>query len=159
MNKGLFTSKTSEWSTPQAFFDKLDAEFHFGLDPCATPQNAKCKKFFTEEDNGLVQDWSGYGAVFVNPPYGRTIAQWTAKAIHEARRGVIVVMLLPARTDTRWWHDHIMARATEIRFIRNRLYFTDQNGKRGRSPMPSAVVVFVGPRWPTQGMLVRSMDR
>lgn len=130
----------AEWSTPQEFFDRLNHEFRFNLDPCATDKNAKCTHYFTKADNGLTQPWDGI--VFVNPPYGHTIIQWTAKAQREAQRGATVVMLLPARTDTRWWHDHIIPSANEIRFIRGRLYFTDQAGNTGRSPFPSVVVVF-----------------
>lgn len=142
INQGLFSSASAEWETPQWLFDKLDAEFHFGLDPCATAENAKCERFFTKEEDGLTQSWAAHGAVFVNPPYGRQIYKWVTKACQQAARvGITVVMLLPARTDTRWWHDHVMA-ASEIRFIKRRLYFTDQDGNTGRVPFPSAVVVF-----------------
>lgn len=141
LNQGLFSSASAEWETPQWLFDKLDAEFHFGLDACATPENAKCEKFFTKEDGGLTQSWAGCGAVFVNPPYGRQIHQWIARVWQTARAGITVVMLLPARTDSRWWHDYIM-RASEIRFIKGRLRFTDQDGNTGCAPFPSAVVVF-----------------
>lgn len=145
MNKGLFSSKTDEWETPQDFFDRLDDEFHFGLDPCATLENAKCKKFFTKENSGLSQGWGGYGAVFVNPPYGREIGLWVQRAYDQSRVGAVVVMLIPVRTDTRWWHDYVM-QAQEIRLVRGRLRFGD--GK-GSAPFPSAVVVF-DPPWPKQ---------
>ena len=98
-----FSSKTGDWDTPQEFFDKLDNQFHFNLDPCATPQSAKCKKYFTEEDDGLIQDWKGH-AVFVNPPYGRDIVAWVKKGYEESKKhNTLVVMLLPSRTDTKWW--------------------------------------------------------
>ena len=136
INPGLFSSKTVECETPQAFFDRLDAEFDFTLDPCATPENAKCDKFFTKENDGLLQHW--HGRVFVNPPYGRVIGDWVAKAYGAAQsNGATVVMLIPSRTDTRWWHDWVM-RAQEIRFVKGRLKF----GGRNSAPFPSAVVIF-----------------
>lgn len=138
MNNALFSSKSEEWATPQALFDELDKEFHFTLDPCATPENAKCKKFYTKEDNGLLQDWHGE-TVFCNPPYGRKIGQWIEKAATEARGGATVVLLIPARTDTRYFHEHIYKKH-EIRFLRGRLHFNDAD----RAPFPSMVVVMSG---------------
>ena len=87
LNPALFSSVKMDWATPQAFFDALDAEFHFTLDPCASPGNAKCGKFYTIADNGLEQDWAGE-TVFCNPPYGREIGKWVQKAFEEARGGV-----------------------------------------------------------------------
>ena len=137
INKGLFSSNTEMWATPQAFFDELDKEFHFTLDPCALPTNAKCAKFFTPEDDGLAQDWSGH-SVFCNPPYGRKIAAWVMKCHDEAQKGTKVVMLIPSRTDTSYFHDYIYHKA-EIRFIRGRLKFGDaQQG----APFPSMVVIY-----------------
>jgi site-specific DNA-methyltransferase (adenine-specific) len=134
----MFSSNSYEWETPQDLFDMLDAEFHFTLDPCATPENAKCERFFTKEDNGLLQDWYCERA-FVNPPYGREISKWVEKSYHEALyNGALVVMLIPARTDTRYWHDFVM-NAEEIRLIKGRLYFGD--GTK-RAPFPSAVIIF-----------------
>ena len=136
MNKGLFTSNTAEWATPQDFFDKLDAEFHFTLDPCCTHENAKCKKHYTIAENGLQQDWTGE-RVFCNPPYGRKIGEWVKKA-HDSK--CLTVMLLPARTDTKWFHEYIYIYIyAEIRFIKGRLYFNDGEG---RAPFPSMVVIF-----------------
>lgn len=129
-------STTCEWATPQALFDALDAEFGFTLDPCATPANAKCTTFFTASDDGLAQSWAGY-VVFLNPPYGRQIGRWVKKAYESALEGATVVCLLPARTDTAWWHDHVMK--GEIRFVRGRLKFGDATSA---APFPSAVVVF-----------------
>ena len=140
----MFSSKNQFWCTPQAFFDKLDAEFHFTLDPCASAKCAKCAKFYTPEDNGLIQSWAGE-TVFVNPPYGREISEWVLKAWHESRiAGSTVVMLIPARTDTSYWHDFIFPYAAEIRYIRGRLKFTDEDGTPASAgaPFPSAVVVF-----------------
>ena len=99
----MFSSKSNEWATPQALFDELDREFHFTLDPCATPENAKCRKFYTIEDDGLSKDWSGE-TVFCNPPYGREISKWVEKA---AASATTTVMLIPARTDTTYFHDYI----------------------------------------------------
>ena len=112
-----FSSASDEWPTPQFLFDALNAEFKFDLDPSATPENAKCETYFTKLEDGLKQSWEGH-RTFVNPPYGRSIGLWVAKAHETGRRGYLVVCLLPARTDTAWWHDHVM-RAAEIRFLRS----------------------------------------
>ena len=133
-----FSSKTPEWATPQTFFDDLNAEFHFTLDPCSTHENAKCEKHFTASDNGLVQDWSG-DRVWMNPPYGREIIHWMKKAYEESLRGAVCVCLVPARTDTSWWHRYAVR--GEVRFIKGRLKFGE--GKNS-APFPSAVVVFRG---------------
>lgn len=141
MNTALhFSSTSDEWETPQLLFDALDAEFGFSLDPCATPQNAKCKKYYTQVQDGLTQDW-GDEIVFMNPPYGRAIGCWVRKAFHSALSGATVVCLLPARTDTRWWHRYAMR--GEIRFFTGRLKFGDSNNS---APFPSAVVIFRPPR-------------
>jgi len=135
MNKGLFTSKTPEWSTPQDLFDKLNDEFHFDIDVCATKENAKCEYYYTIISDGLKHNWNEQ-RVWCNPPYGREIGKWVKKA-SEAQGG-LVVMLLPARTDTRWFHDYIYGKA-EIRFIKGRVKFGD--GKQS-APFPSMIVVF-----------------
>lgn len=109
------------WATPPELFAKLDAEFHFTLDPCATSKSAKCARFFTEDNDGLKQDW-GIERVFMNPPYGSEIRPWIAKAKNSAARGALVVGLLPAETDSDWFHQHIVDVA-EIRFIRGRIRF------------------------------------
>lgn len=138
INDGLMSSDTQEWETPQEFFDRLNQEFGFTLDAAATPDNAKCERFYTIRDNALWQRWEG--VVFCNPPYGRLIGKFVRKGWMEAQRGTTVVMLIPARTDTRYWHDYVM-RAKEIRFVAGRLYFS-VDGKRGAAPFPSAIVVF-----------------
>ena len=139
MNSVLFSSKNDDWATPQSFFDKLNDEFHFTLDPCALPTNAKCNIFFTEKENGLIQDWSGH-SVFVNPPYGKKISEWVEKCFHEARKeNTKVVLLIPARTDTAYFHNFIYKKAKEIRFLKGRLKFGDA---RNSAPFPSMVVVF-----------------
>lgn len=133
INKGLLTSNTGLWATPQDFFDALDAEFRFDLDACALPENAKCERYFTPEQDGLAQEWSGI--VWCNPPYGRQIGKWVKKA---AEAGCDVVMLLPARTDTAWFHDYIYGKA-EIRFVRGRLKF---GGAKWNAPFPCMVVIY-----------------
>ena len=132
----MFSSATDLWSTPRATFDALDSEFGFTLDPCATTGNAKCVKFYTLADDGLSQDWSG-DTVFMNPPYGRTIKHWIKKAYDSAQQGATVVCLVPARTDTAYWHDYCIK--GEVRFIRGRLKF---GGHVHSAPFPSAVVIF-----------------
>lgn len=133
----MFSSATEEWATPQEFFDKLDGEFYFTLDPCADEENHKTGKYFTKKQNGLEQSWAGE-TVFCNPPYGRNIDKWIRKCAEEAGKGAVVVMLIPARTDTKWFHELIFPYA-EIRFVRGRLKFGD--GKNS-APFPSMVVVF-----------------
>jgi site-specific DNA-methyltransferase (adenine-specific) len=126
------------WATPQDFFDRLNEEFHFTLDPCATERTAKCKRYYTPEVDGLKQDWGGE-TVFCNPPYGREIGLWVKKCYDESRKpGTVVVMLIPARTDTAWFHDWVYHKA-EVRFVRGRLKF---GGSTNSAPFPSMVVVF-----------------
>lgn len=138
LNKGMFTSNTDMWETPQALFDELDKEFHFTLDVCAVPENAKCERYFTPAQNGLKQDWNtGGGTIYMNPPYGREIGLWVRKA---AESNVTAVCLLPARTDTAWFHDYIYGKA-EIRFIRGRLKF---GNSKNSAPFPSMIVIFRG---------------
>lgn len=132
---GLRSSLTDEWATPQKLFDELDAEFHFDLDPCANEQNHKCQTYFTKEQDGLSFDWGGYKSVFCNPPYGRQIGKWVKKA---AESGTQVVMLVPARTDTKWFHEYIYGKA-EIRFIRGRVRFGNSTEN---APFPSMIVIF-----------------
>lgn len=137
--KGLFSSATDDWATPQAFFDELNSEFLFTLDPCASPANAKCERYYTREQDGLFKDWQGE-RVFCNPPYGREIAKWVHKCYIESRKkNTLVVALLPARTDTLWFHNLIYHKAREIRFIKGRLRF---GGSDVNAPFPSMVVVF-----------------
>ncbi len=136
MKKELhFSSASNEWATPQDFFDELNKEFHFTLDPCATHENYKCAKYFTEKENGLMQSWDNE-IVFCNPPYGRQIKQWVKKASETV--GGVVVLLIPARTDTTYFHDYVYGKS-EIRFIRGRLKF---GGHQNPAPFPSMVVVF-----------------
>lgn len=142
LNQGLFSSEKQDWCTPQQFFDELDAEFHFVLDAAATHQNSKCKRCFTPEDDGLIQNWDVGGAVYCNPPYGKEIGLWVKKAYEEAQKGTTIVMLIPARTDTKYFHEYIYHKA-EIRFAKGRLKSTDENGTpKGTAPFPSMVVIY-----------------
>lgn len=133
-----FSSKTNEWATPQLFFDKLNEEFKFTLDPCATHDNAKCSNYYTIEDDGLSKNWGG-NIVFMNPPYGRELKHWVQKAYEESLNGATVVCLIPARTDTTYWHNYIFGKADDIRFIKGRLKFGDS---KNSAPFPSAVIVY-----------------
>lgn len=137
INKGLFTSNTDLWATPQKFFDELNIEFNFNLDVCADDSNHKVDKYFTKETDGLKQDWHPY-ICWMNPPYGREIKHWVKKAYEESLKGAVVVCLLPSRTDTSWWHDYVM-KSDDIRFIRGRLKFGNSINS---APFPSAVVIF-----------------
>ena len=146
MNEGMYSSKSCEWETPQEFFDRLNAIYHFDLDVCATPENTKCNQYYTKEQNGLLQKW--HGTCWMNPPYGREIGKWMHKAYQSAKEGAIVVCLVPARTDTAWWHDTVM-QGGQIQFIRGRLKF---GNSRNSAPFPSAIVVFDGKKY-------RGLDR
>lgn len=132
----MFSSATDLWETPQDFFDRLNAEFHFTLDVCALPENAKCESYYTPQTDGLLQPWTG--VCWCNPPYGRTVAQWIKKAGDARKEGATVVMLLPARTDTKWFHNYILGKG-EIRFVCGRLKFG--KSKHG-APFPSMIVIF-----------------
>lgn len=137
INKALFSSNSDEWSTPKDFYELLNKEFNFTLDPCASDENHKCGNYFTINDDGLKQEW--HGSVFINPPYSE-IKDWVKKAYEESKRDYCkrVVLLIPARTDTRYVHDYI-SQAYEIRFLRGRLKFGDAANS---APFPSMVVVF-----------------
>lgn len=136
MNSSVhFSHKSNEWPTPQWLFDALNKEFGFTLDPCSDHLNAKCEKHFTAEENGLLQDW-GQETVFMNPPYSEC-KSWMHKAFSAALEGATVVCLVPARTDTQWWHRFAMK--GDIRFLKGRLKFG--NAKSG-APFPSVVIVF-----------------
>ena len=135
----MFSSATDNWSTPQDFFDNLNDEFHFTLDVCADETNHKCEHYYTKEIDGLSRPW--IGTIWCNPPYGRKIGEWVRRAYISAQIGsATVVMLLPARTDTRWFHEYIYNKPnTEIRFIKGRLKF---GGCKNSAPFPSMVVIF-----------------
>lgn len=136
--KAMFGSDRDDWETPRDFYDRLNKEFGFTLDPAATEENHKCEKYFTRAEDGLTKSWRGE-TVFCNPPYGRRMARWVEKGYQESRdKETTVVMLLPARTDTRWFHDWIYGKA-EIRFIKGRLKF---GGSKHNAPFPSMVVIY-----------------
>lgn len=152
VDKALFSSNSEEWETPQDLFDQLNETYKFNLDPCATPENAKCPVYFTKELDGLKQSWvsvtgKGWidyipGRVFCNPPYGRgTIDKWTKKAREEIENGnaELIVMLLPVRTCTRWFHEDVVPVADAVYFIRGRLKF---GGAKNSAPFPSMVAVY-----------------
>ena len=131
----MFSSKSDEWSTPDYLFKDLDNEFHFTLDPCASEENHKCDKYYTKEDNGLIQSWAGE-RVFCNPPYGRQVKEWVRKAATSDAE--IVVLLIFARTDTQYFHDYIYHKA-ELRFIKGRVKF---GNAINNAPFPSMLVIF-----------------
>lgn len=142
MNKVHFSSKTDDWATPQNFYDKLNAEFYFKMDLCASAENTKAPHFISKEVDSLLCVWHAFeGPLWLNPPYGREIKHWVSKARRTADLGVTVVCLLPARTDTSWWHDHVIGANAEVRFVRGRLKFGDA---KNSAPFPSAVVIFWG---------------
>lgn len=141
MSAGVMAPITTEWATPQWLFDELNERFAFTLDPCATIENAKCGSFFAEADDGLAQSWEGE-TVFMNPPYGRQIGRWVRKAYEEALRPhTVTVCLIPARTDTAWWHTYVM-RADEVHLIQGRVRFVGKTVDN--APFPSCIVVFNG---------------
>ncbi len=130
-----FSSNTDIWATPQWLFNELNEEFGFTVDVCALPENAKCNRYYTPQENGLKQDW-GNESVWMNPPYGREIMQWIKKAWKSSKLGATVACLIPARTDTKWWHSYCMD--GEIRLLKGRLKFGDAANS---APFPSAIVV------------------
>lgn len=142
--KALFTRRRADWETPPELFRKLDREFGFTLDVCATPANAKCPTFYTAEQDGLQQPWTG--VVWCNPPFGRDVDRWLSKARRASNDGATVVVLVPARTDTEWWHQEVepacRVGTADVRFIRGRVPFVRADGERSRSPFPSALIIY-----------------
>ena len=142
-HKAAFLSVSHDWRTPQALFDVLDEEFRFTLDAAASTENALCARYFTAEDDALQQPWTG--SVFCNPPYGRTIGDWVRWAYIQSRTNAdVVVLLIPARTETSWWHMYAM-QAAEIRFIRGRIRFhggKKENAQSHNATFPSCLVIF-----------------
>lgn len=151
MNRELmFSSRTDDWSTPQALFDELNEEFSFETDVCATAENTKCSIYIPPELDGLAASWGPFfnlrNVLWCNPPYGRGIGKWVQKAsetvakVHPVAGSCVVVMLLPARTDTRWFHDYIYKKPNvEVRFLKGRLKF---GGCTNNAPFPSMIVIF-----------------
>jgi phage N-6-adenine-methyltransferase len=136
INNAMFSSNRDDWETPLELFNQLDAIYHFDLDVCALPHNAKCDKYYTPDDDGLSKPWEG--TCWMNPPYGRQIGRWMEKAYKSSLVGATVVCLVPSRTDTAWWHDYAM-RASKITYIRGRIKFV---GAKHGAPFPCAIVVF-----------------
>lgn len=144
----MFSKATDEWETPQDFFDRLNAEFEFQLDAAATKENSKTEeycRFVDERANSLTADWASFQSVFLNPPYSQC-REFIAKAAREAQKGCTVVCLVPSRTDTKWWHEHVWDDeassprvGVEVRFIKGRLKF---GGSKNSAPFPSVVVIF-----------------
>ena len=138
INQGLFTSNDNTWETPQDLFDKLNNVFNFDIDVCALDETAKCEKYFTPEIDGLKQEW--LGNCWMNPPYGREQVKWLYKAVEESKSNDnLVVCLIPARPDTKVWHEAIFKNASSVCFIKGRLKF---GNSKCSAPFPSAIVVF-----------------
>ena len=137
--RAMFTSIRPDWRTPAALYDQLDDEFGFVLDAATDGENARAGAHLTPDDNALWRSWAP-GPTFCNPPYGPRLGEWVEKAWREAGAGVTVVMLIPSRTDTRWFHDYCL-RADEIRFVKGRLRFDDGPNS---APFPSMIVVWRG---------------
>lgn len=140
-NNGRYNGNGRHWETPPEIYGPLDEEFRFTLDPCCTVATAKCARFYTEEQNGLEQSWAGE-RVFMNPPYGREVYSWTEKARIEAPTSGIVVGLLPASTDLKWWHDDVVAAGAEVRYIRGRVRFLTGGPYRASGFFASVVVIW-----------------
>ena len=140
-NNGRYNGNGRHWETPPEVFDPLEKEFRFTLDPCATPESAKCARFFTEADNGLSQDWRRE-RIFMNPPYGREVYAWTRKAREAAAAGALVVGLLPASCDLAWWHDDVVAAGAEVRYIRGRVRFLTGGPYRASGFFASVIVIW-----------------
>lgn len=141
LNNALFSSRKTDWETPQDFFEKLNKKFKFDLDAAANDENHKTEKYFTEKNSALDNEWQGN--VFVNPPYGRKIGEFVKKAYEEYVRDNdrFIVMLIPARTDTRYWHSYIQGKAT-VKFIKGRLKFENNGVPKDAAPFPSALVIY-----------------
>ena len=141
INEALFSSQKMDWETPQYFFEKLNKKYKFDLDAAASDENHKTEKYFTEKNSALDNEW--HGNVFVNPPYGRKIGDFVKKAYEEHLRDSdrFVVMLIPARTDTQYWHNYIQGKAT-VKFIKGRLKFENNGVQKDAAPFPSALVIY-----------------
>lgn len=144
ITNGLLSSNTDNWATPDYLYKLLDDEFKFNLDPCADDHNHKCDRYYTKETDGLSIEWGGDDRVFMNPPYGKDIKKWVRKAKDSAEKnGALVVGLVPARTDTKWWLDCMSA--SELRFIEGRIKF---GNSKTCAPFPSVIVIWGTPRNP-----------
>lgn len=148
MTSGLMgPSNTIEWGTPKDLFDRLDAEFHFTLDVCASDGMQMCQRYYNPQTDGLAQVWGEEEVCWMNPPYGDDIIKWVRKA---ATSPAVTVALLPARTDTRWYQDWVQPYASEVRFIRGRVKF---RGATVGAPFPSVIAIYNTPRTPRYGVI------
>ena len=137
----LYSAKKEDWATPWSLFNVVNKEFNFVLDAAASKENSKCALFIDEKKDALKQSWYDIakgGAVWLNPPYGRSLSKWVEKAYKESVKGCTVVCLTFARTDTQWWHNWVM-KAAEIRLIPGRITFV---GAKAGAPAPSCLIVF-----------------
>jgi len=144
VNEGLMSSEKNYWETPQDFFEDLNKNYDFSFDLAASKDNAKCDNFFCEEDDSLTKDWHELkGNLFLNPPYGRELKKWVKKAYEESLKKTdgCIVLLIPARTDTSYWHDFIFGKA-QIKFLRGRLKFELNGEAKDSAPFPSAIVIY-----------------
>lgn len=133
----IHSHESDNWSTPDDFFQYLNAIFNFTLDPCSSDQNHKCETYFTESDDGLAQPWAPH-RVFMNPPYSQ-VGAWMQKAVKESKKGAHVVALVGARIDTLWWRSFVRDAHAEIHFLKRRLRF---GGAKNSAPFPSAIVIY-----------------
>lgn len=141
-NNGRYNGSGRHWATPPEVFDPLHERFKFTLDPCATPETAKCDRYYTESDDGLSKPWAGE-RVFMNPPYGREIYSWTRKAkIESSEHGTLVVGLLPASTDLSWWHEDVLGHAEVIQWYRGRIRFLTGGPYRASGFFASVAVLW-----------------
>lgn len=145
MNPVHYSSAKGDWETPWDIFNPIDANYHFTLDVCASQNNAKCERYFTKETNGLEQSWANE-VCWMNPPYGRQIVPWVKKASEEVQRGAIIVALLPARTDTKWFHDYVLPFA-KVQFLKGRIIFV---GASHGAPFPSILAFYGQLHYPYQ---------
>ena len=145
MERALFTNNSDEWTTPKYLYNELNKRFKFTLDPCSTNENHLCDKYFTKEDDGLSKSWKGE-TVYVNPPYSN-IKKWVEKCYMEHKtNGTSVVMLIPSRTDTIYFHNYIYHKA-DIKFIKGRLHFSNS---KNSAPFPSMIVIY---KWEINNLL------
>ena len=157
--EAIHSSQNDHWETPSHLFDALNRQFAFDLDAAAADNTAKCDYYFTREDDALSQSWaaperfrvkpgaplpdpSRWRTVWLNCPYGRNMGVWLEKAVEESRQGLTVVTLTMASTDTAWWHDHVMAHATEVRLLRGRVRFLLDGELKSACPKGSAISIF-----------------
>jgi phage N-6-adenine-methyltransferase len=146
-----YSSNRDDWATPWHIFNHYDRLFHFTLDVAASKSNAKCQRFFTKQVDGLKQKWTG--TCWLNPAFS-DIEKWCKKAYESAKAGATVVALLPVRTDTRWFHDHVSH--GHVKLLQGRITFVDADGP---APFPSMVVVWNGKSQSKDGRLTVTLEK